>query len=396
MNYHDVYFSRINYMGETMADKIRNGGIRSFERWMAESPFTIEDLSVERGLYFSGIIQTNKDKEERKTMYLYVANDIPIVVGDILNWKQDDGTIDKWLLLKKEQKVNGTYQTFWIIKCNYLIRWIDSTGRLKKSWAYAVSSVDDKIKGNFRTWHNLITPQPNKYAEIIMPRQEIDRGTNFILEDEGWKLVESDFTSVAGIIYMSLTEGKVNYQYDDLNVDVADTDKLKFPELGSMYTVGEEIVPDFGEFTFNEWEIELIPTINENVVAFTDDKLYAVGEGTATIIMQLKDRKAVQKRFEIIVRAAQEEFSAFINGPDSIKLDRYGNYILEGTTPINGEVTYRLGDQNKDYATIQMSTEDANVCIIHANKKNKIGEIILIATYDGVDYSKTIKIIPLW
>jgi hypothetical protein len=74
-------------MGETMADKIRNGGIRSFERWMAESPFTIEDLSVERGLYFSGIIQTNKDKEERKTMYLYVANDIPIVVGDILNWK---------------------------------------------------------------------------------------------------------------------------------------------------------------------------------------------------------------------------------------------------------------------------------------------------------------------
>jgi hypothetical protein len=52
-----------------------------------------------------------------------------------------------------------------------------------------------------------------------------------------------------------------------------------------MYTVGEEIVPDFGEFTFNEWEIELIPTINENVVAFNDEKLYAVGEGTATIIM---------------------------------------------------------------------------------------------------------------
>jgi uncharacterized protein YijF (DUF1287 family) len=32
-------------------------------------------------------------------MYLYVANDIPIQVGDILTWRQDNGAIEKWLLL---------------------------------------------------------------------------------------------------------------------------------------------------------------------------------------------------------------------------------------------------------------------------------------------------------
>ena len=36
MNYLDVYFSRINHMGETTAERIRNGGIRSFEKWLAE------------------------------------------------------------------------------------------------------------------------------------------------------------------------------------------------------------------------------------------------------------------------------------------------------------------------------------------------------------------------
>jgi hypothetical protein len=82
------------------------------------------------------------------------------------------------------------------------------------------------IKGNFRTWHNLITPQPNKYAEIIIPRREIDRGTNFIIEDEGWKLVEYDYTSVPGVMYLSLTESKINLIYDDLDIDLADTDKL--------------------------------------------------------------------------------------------------------------------------------------------------------------------------
>jgi len=44
-----------------------------------------------------------------------------------------------------------------------------------------------------------------------MPRVNIERGTNFIIEDEGWSLIELDWTSVPGIIYLSLTESKVNY-----------------------------------------------------------------------------------------------------------------------------------------------------------------------------------------
>jgi len=99
MNYLDVYFSRVNHFGETVAERIKNSGIVAFEKWMAQSPFTVTDLSVERGLYFSGIIQTRKDEEEKKIMYLYVANDIPIVVGDILTWRQDNGAVEKWLLL---------------------------------------------------------------------------------------------------------------------------------------------------------------------------------------------------------------------------------------------------------------------------------------------------------
>jgi predicted AlkP superfamily pyrophosphatase or phosphodiesterase len=59
-----------------------------------------------------------------------------------------------------------------------------------------------------------------------MPRVNIERGTNFIIEDEHWQLVEYDHTSVAGVIYLSVTENKVNMIYDDLNEDIADTDRL--------------------------------------------------------------------------------------------------------------------------------------------------------------------------
>ena len=71
MNYLDVYWSRVNHFGETTAERLKNSGIVAFEKWMVQSPFTVLDLSVERGLYFSGIIQTSKDRTEEKIMYLY-------------------------------------------------------------------------------------------------------------------------------------------------------------------------------------------------------------------------------------------------------------------------------------------------------------------------------------
>ena len=99
MNYLDVYFSRINHLGDTTAERIKNGGIRSFQKWMNESPHTIEDLSVERGLYFNGIILISKDKSYEKIMFLNVSNDIPLLVGDIVNWILEDGSTEKWIIL---------------------------------------------------------------------------------------------------------------------------------------------------------------------------------------------------------------------------------------------------------------------------------------------------------
>lgn len=402
MNYRDVYYSRIHHLGETTAEVIRNGGIRSFEKWLAQSPFTINDLSVERGLYFSGIIEEKKDEKQLKTMYLHIANDIPAQVGDILNWRTDDGFIEKWLLLQEERKVNGTYRTFWIIRCNYLVKWIDADGRIQKSWSYVVSSQDDKIKGNFRTWHNLITPQPNKYAEIVMPRVQIDRGTNFIIEDEGWSLIELDHTSVPGVIYLSLTESKVNYQYDDLTVDIADIDKLQFPVLEPIYTIGEAIIPVFTDSVFNEWEIELIlPENDKSVVDMVNDIPTAVGEGTATIIMQLKGKAAVQKRFEILVKAQAVDFAAYIDGSDTIHLDRKVKYSL-----VNNGVKYAAKySLSSDLATLWIEVDKKLVeytgdaveeIIVHANNKNKLDDIVLTAEYNNKQYTKTIKIIPLW
>ena len=411
VNYLDVYFSRVNHFGETPAERIKNSGIVAFEKWMAQSPFTVTDLSVERGYYFSGIIETSKDRAEQKIMYLYVANDIPIVVGDILTWRQDNGAIEKWLLLQQIHKVHAQYQTFQIIKCNYELKWIDTEGYLHRSWAYAVSSVDSKIKGNFRMWHSLISPQPNKFAEIIMPRPQLEgidedqlmRGITFIIENEGWRVVECDWTSVEGIAYMSLTEAKVNYNYDDRLIDVAETDRYKFPELPTLFKVGDTIVPQFEAGTLNQWEIELIKPEDCD---FINDEFVATAQGQCIITMRLKNRPAVTKQVEIIVGAANEDI-VYIKGADEVRLDRYATYELTSETagnPVVGKVEFSIANKTEEkipLATLAPAYDKNNneliyARVLHANAKNKLGEVILSAVYGGQTYTKIVKIIPLW
>ena len=413
MNYLDVYFSRINHLGDTTAERIRNGGIRSFEKWMAESPHTVQDLSVERGLYFDGIILTNKDKEYQKIMFLNVANDISIKVGDVMNWTLDNGDIEKWLLIQEEKKVNGTYKTFWIVRCNYLMKWIDKQGHLQQSWSYFVSSLDSKIKGNFRTWNSLITPQPNKYAELLMPRYSIDRATNFIVEEESWTVVEYDHTSVPGVIYLSLTENKINSIYDDIENNIADLDKkarydIVLPEGEQNFSIGSSINPILvltkNGIPYKE-EIEFIP-LNKEYVRVVNGELIAKKEGTTEIIVRLKKYPEVfQKTISININAAETPFSAYIKGADSIRLDRVSYYVLEGTQPIVEQVEFSIIEGN-EYATILPFTNeeketlenfDQNTwCKVRANNKNLLKDFTLQAKYNNQVYIKQIKVIPLW
>lgn len=416
MSYLETYFARVNHQGETTAERVRNSGIRSFERWLEESPHTVENLSVERGLYFSGILLTSKDRDEKKLLKLNVAVDIPLKVGDIMNWRQDDGSLEKWILMAEEKKVNGNHRTFSIIRCNYLIKWVDNNGHLQKSWAYVLSSVDSMIKGNYRTWHNLISPQPNKYAELIMPRVEISRGTNFIIEDEGWKLIESDFTSVPGIIYLALTESKVNYIYDDLVEDIADTDKLAqyrldIPPIDQVFAVGSVIAPVCTLMkNGTPYDVEVEWTSSDKHIAhLVDGQLVAANPGTVTITATLKDFPQISQSMEITVGDQQQEFSAYIEGEDTIKLNRSCSYKLIGTTNINQievimEIQMQYSQEEidkgiildpKDYAVISYD-KDNEVFVIHANNKNKLHALKLVATYNGEEYTKLIKIVPLW
>jgi hypothetical protein len=95
------------------------------------------------------------------------------------------------------------------------------------------------------------------------------------------------------------------------------------------------------------------------------------------------------------VNAANEEFVAYIDGIDRLRLDRQANYSLSANLPIEhkDEVSMEI-QEGADLATLRK--DDDNVYVLHANAKNKLGKLILKATYNNIEYTKTVEIIPLW
>ena len=232
-----------------------------------------------------------------------------------------------------------------------------------------------------------------------MPRRdELTLGLNILVEEESWVVVEYDHTSVPGVMYISLTEGKVNSLVDDLENNIADTDKiavyeLSMPPINQIFELGAHIQPVFtltknGKICDEEVELE---TTNKKVARFINNILIAVGRGTTDLVARLKNHPDITQTITITVGEAPV-FSAYIEGDDKIKLNRNSSYTLKGTEEISGEVAYSL----EDTQLASIVAIDSNVCTIRANANNQLGTITLKASYAGVNYTKDIKIIPLW
>lgn len=233
-----------------------------------------------------------------------------------------------------------------------------------------------------------------------MPRYPIDRATNFIVEEESWTVVEYDHTSVPGIIYLSLTENKINSIYDDVENNIADLDKLadyvlSVPTSIQTFKINEPIVPNFTLMKDGKICNEEIgyKTSDKRKARFIDDVFMAVGIGSVDIIIYLVKYPNISKTLTInIIEEEQQQFSAYINGNDFIRLDRKESYNLIGTSDINDVVNFTL--EKTDLATIKI--DSSNQCTIIANAKNKLGTIKLVAEYNGDHYEKEITIRPLW
>lgn len=228
-----------------------------------------------------------------------------------------------------------------------------------------------------------------------MPRHEISRSTNFIIEDESWSLIEYDHTSVPGIVYLSLTENKINSIYDNVKEGIADTDKmasysLSSPDTVQIFHIGEKISPTF-TLMKNGKPFETSYTLLSGNKDYVNKDLIAIKEGETNIFVQ-PDNIPTILELQIKISSEEQVLSGYIEGSNTLRLDREDIYTLIVNEENVENVIFAVDDLTK----AKIINSNKNECTLLANNKNILGKCILSAEYGGKTFMKEISIIPLW
>ena len=386
MKYIDVYKKRVEHLGTNPQRRAMESGILEFSRSLRYNEHTQRGLHKDGdSLTFDGIVLTNKEDDNKSTQILLTEFDVPLACGDIVIWNDE-----RWLVYQYTTSSYQPYQKFFMVRCNYEIKWVDGEGEVRKSWCYLLGSKDSKIKDNFRTWNQVITPQPNKYIQLILPHTTMAINTEIIVLDEAWYLVDYDQNSVPGIVFMSFTETNINELRDDVENKIANADKIA---AWTIVSPSEQYVLPHSEVALdyvvqkNGIVVDEKPEISiSGSLVEQDGKIFAAESGEGQITFSIHDQTFTQA---IHISASPSKQPMVIFGDDKIRVSMAATYELQGA---DQQVVFSVSDTKM--ATVE--TTGQSTCLLTTNSKNLLGSVNLIATCGEEVYTKTIKIIPIW
>lgn len=402
-DYYLVFQERSGNHGKTFKEVVQKQARHDFKYFLQSSPNAIKvTINSKEGKETKVATILNKENETLVKRYFLCDIADQISIGDFLYWGDSI-----WLMFRKERDTIEAYDKFEGIECRHKIQWVDSYGVLQNTPCYLVAQKDDQIKSNFRTWNNMITPQPNKYLEIITCRNNIQLGQKFLIDETAWYVVESDYISIKNILYLSLTEDKKDIYVDDIADNIANiVDLNKFEmrikdkeislDIDKEYKIAGEVYLNGNKYS-DKIIIEVIEganliTINDN---FT---LTALSEGRVVLRICMEENNEIYQEMIInIVKNAPQNISYQLIGDESIKWGR--TKVIQAVKVVDGVSTaiaasFKVVDKEELLSSYEINSSSVTIT---ADTKNKVGNFTIICTFeDGSTVEKAIRVTSLW
>lgn len=402
-DYYLVFQERSGNHGKTFKEVVQKQARHDFKYFLQSSPNAIKvTINSKEGKETKVATILNKENETLVKRYFLCDIADQISIGDFLYWGDSI-----WLMFRKERDTIEAYDKFEGIECRHKIQWVDSYGVLQNTPCYLVAQKDDQIKSNFRTWNNMITPQPNKYLEIITCRNNIQLGQKFLIDETAWYVVESDYISIKNILYLSLTEDKKDIYVDDIADNIANiVDLNKFEmrikdkeislDIDKEYKIAGEVYLNGNKYS-DKIIVEVIEgadliTINDN---FT---LTALSEGRVVLRICMEENNEIYQEMIInIVKNAPQNISYQLIGDESIKWGR--TKVIQAVKVVDGvsvaiAASFKVVDKEELLSSYEINSSSVTIT---ADTKNKVGNFTIICTFeDGSTVEKTIRVTSLW
>lgn len=401
-DYYKVFQERCKNHGKSFKSLVQSQAALDFQRFLVSSPNAI-DVTVndeEEKIRVATIL--NKEKNDTDVRRFFLANkEDGLKIGDFIYW---DDTV--WILLKKEKNTIDAYDKFEGLECRHNIKWIDKFGVLQSTPCYLIAQTDEKVKANFRTWNNMITPQPNKYLEIITSRKDIELSQRFLIDETAWSVVETDYISVKGIIYLSLTEDKKDLYEDDINNDIADIvdlNKFQLKLEETEITLGIDETYQLSGKTYlngNLYSSDIIVEIlegEENISIDENLKITGIKEGNTKLRISMEENNEISQELNVTVQESAPANVVYdLKGDASIKWGR--TKVYQFVRVVNGifePVKAEFSIEDKDKLIKNYEINETSITIT-ANEDNRVGEFYINCTFGEETVRKEIKVTSLW
>lgn len=401
-DYYKVFQERCKNHGKSFKSLVQSQAALDFQRFLVSSPNAI-DVTVndeEEKIRVATIL--NKEKNDTDVRRFFLANkEDGLKIGDFIYW---DDTV--WILLKKEKDTIDAYDKFEGLECRHNIKWIDKFGVLQSTPCYLVAQTDEKVKANFRTWNNMITPQPNKYLEIITSRKNIELSQRFLIDETAWSVVETDYISVKGIIYLSLTEDKKDLYEDDINNDIADIvdlNKFQLKLEETEITLGIDETYQLSGKTYlngNLYSSDIIVEIlegEENISIDENLKITGIKEGNTKLRISMEENNEISQELNVTIQESAPANVVYdLKGDASIKWGR--TKVYQFVRVVNGifePVKAEFSIEDKDKLIKNYEINETSITIT-ANEDNRVGEFYINCTFGEETVRKEIKVTSLW
>lgn len=401
-DYYKVFQERCKNHGKSFKSLVQSQAALDFQRFLVSSPNAI-DVTVndeEEKIRVATIL--NKEKNDTDVKRFFLANkEDGLKIGDFIYW---DDTV--WILLKKEKNTIDAYDKFEGLECRHNIKWIDKFGVLQSTPCYLVAQTDEKVKANFRTWNNMITPQPNKYLEIITSRKNIELSQRFLIDETAWSVVETDYISVKGIIYLSLTEDKKDLYEDDIDNDIADIvdlNKFQLKLEETEITLGIDETYQLSGKTYlngNLYSNDIIVEIlegEENISIDENLKITGIKEGNTKLRISMEENNEISQELNITIQESAPANVVYdLKGDASIKWGR--TKVYQFVRVVNGifeSVKAEFSIEDKDKLIKNYEINETSITIT-ANEDNRVGEFYINCTFGEETVRKEIKVTSLW
>lgn len=401
-DYYKVFQERCKNHGKSFKSLVQSQAALDFQRFLVSSPNAI-DVTVndeEEKIRVATIL--NKEKNDTDVRRFFLANkEDGLKIGDFIYW---DDTV--WILLKKEKNTIDAYDKFEGLECRHNIKWIDKFGVLQSTPCYLVAQTDEKVKANFRTWNNMITPQPNKYLEIITSRKNIELSQRFLIDETAWSVVETDYISVKGIIYLSLTEDKKDLYEDDIDNDIADIvdlNKFQLKLEETEITLGIDETYQLSGKTYlngNLYSNDIIVEIlegEENISIDENLKITGIKEGNTKLRISMEENNEISQELNVTIQESAPANVVYdLKGDASIKWGR--TKVYQFVRVVNGifePVKAEFSIEDKDKLIKNYEINETSITIT-ANEDNRVGEFYINCTFGEETVRKEIKVTSLW